>query len=273
MRVFYEGANYFGYQRQSSVFTIEETLINALEATNHILSPQKNRFISASRTDKNVNAIGNVIGFNSEKEIIINQINAKLPSDNSIVCWSYSIVEDDFSPKHSLKKKYWYLVKKELFEAKTETTIQEIQKICSFFEGQNDYKLFCKKDHRNTVREIEKINILKEKDYLIFEFIAQSFLWEQVRRIVGYITNYCKLSEELRDTKKLLQGSTEITNLNIQPAEPENLILIEHFYEGLEWIISQRAIMIIKDKINTTLRKIEQEEIQKRIVFRYIEGL
>ena len=273
VRVFYEGAGYFGYQRQSNVSTIEETLIDVLEKTDHIISPKKNHFISASRTDKGVNAIGNVIGFNSEKEIILDQINAKLPSDNSIVCWAHSIVEDNLSPKHSLKKKYWYLAKKELFEDKQEINIQEIQRLCSVFEGKHDYKLFCKNDHRNTIREIEKITILEEENHLIFEFIAQSFLWEQVRRIVAYIANYWKLSEELQDTKKLLQENTSITDLNVKPANPENLILIEHFYEGLEWITSRKAMKIIKDKINITLRKIKQEEIRNKMVFRYIKEI
>lgn len=273
VRVYYEGNNYFGYQRQPNVSTVEETLLQTLIETNHIVSVQKNRFISASRTDRNVNAIGNIIGFNSEKEIILEQINAHLPKDNSIVCWSHAKVKEDFSPKHSLKKKYWYLAEKGNIENEVEKSISKMQKICSFFEGINDYRLFCKNDHRNTIREIEQINIREEQNYILFEFVAQSFLWEQVRRIVGYVMNYCELSDELKDTKAILQTRTDIDNLNIQPADPNNLILVEQYYEDVKWVINDKALKIIREKINGILRKIKQEEVQKRLILGYIKDL
>lgn len=273
VRVYYEGKNYFGYQRQPNVSTVEETLLQALIETNHIISAQENRFISASRTDKNVNAIGNIIGFNSEKEIILEQINAQLPKDNSIVCWSHTKVKKDFSPKHSLKKKYWYLAEKENIENEAEKSISEMQKTCSLFEGINDYRLFCKNDHRNTIREIEQINIRDEQNHILFEFVAQSFLWEQVRRIVGYVMNYCELSDELKDTKALLRTRTDIDSLNIQPADPNNLILVEQYYEDVKWVVNDKALKIIKEKIDSILRKIKQEEVQKRLILGYMKDL
>ncbi len=273
VRVYYEGKNYFGYQRQPNVSTVEETLLQALIETDHIISAQKNWFISASRTDKNVNAIGNIIGFNSEKEIILEQINAQLPKDNSIVCWSHTKVKKCFSPKHSLKKKYWYLAEKGNNEDEIEKSINKMQKICSLFEGINDYRLFCKNDHRNTIREIEQINIKEEQNYILFEFVAQSFLWEQVRRIVGYVMNYWGLSDELQNTKALLHTRTDIDNLNIQPADPNNLILVEHYYEDVKWVVNDKALKIIKEKINDVLRKIKKEEVQKRLILGYIRDL
>ncbi len=274
VRVYYEGKNYFGYQRQPNVSTIEETLLQALIKTNHIVSAQKNWFISASRTDKNVNAIGNTIGFNSEKEIILEQINAQLPKDNSIVCWSHAKVKENFFPKHSLKKKYWYITEKGNRENEVDKSISKTQKICSFFEGTNDYRLFCKNDHRNTIREIEQINIREiEQNYILFEFIAQSFLWEQVRRIVGYVMNYYELSDELKDTKALLHTRTDIDCLNIQPADPNNLILVEHYYEDVKWVTDDKALKIIREKINDILRKIKQEKVQKTLILGYIQGL
>ncbi len=273
VRVYYEGKNYFGYQRQPSVSTVEETLLQALIETNHIVSAQENRFISASRTDKNVNAIGNIFGFNAEKEIILEQINAQLPKDNSIVCWSYAKVKEDFSPKYSLKKKYWYLSEKGNLEDEVGTLTSKMQEICLLFEGINDYRLFCKNDHRNTIREIEQINIREEQNYMLFEFVAQSFLWEQVRRIVGYVMNYWGLSDELKDTKALLHTRTDIDSLNIQPADPNNLILVEHYYEDIKWVINDKALKIIREKINGILRKMKKEEVQKRLILGYIRDL
>lgn len=273
VQVYYEGKNYFGYQRQPNISTVEETLLQALIETNHIISAQNNWFISASRTDKNVNAIGNVIGFNSEKEIILEQINAQLPKDNSIVCWSHAKVKEDFSPKHSLKKKYWYLAEKGNLEDEVEKEIRKMQKICSLFEGKNDYRLFCKNDLRNTSREIERINIMEKQGHILFEFVAQSFLWEQIRRIVGYIMNYSKLSVELKNTKALLRTRTDIDSLNIQPADPNNLILVKQYYKDVKWIVNGKVLKIIREKISGILRKIKQEEVQKGLILGYIKDL
>ncbi len=274
VRVYYEGNNYFGYQRQSDVSTIEETLLQALMETNHITSAKKNWFVSASRTDKNVNAIGNVIGFNSDKTIILEQINAQLPSDNSIVCWAHAIVHEDFSPKHSLKKKYWYLAEKSKINEKVEgTSLTKLQDICSCFEGKNDYKLFCKNDNRNTEREIEKIIVREEQNYILFEFVAQSFLWEQVRRIVAYVLNYENLSEELKNTKTLLRSESSINSLNIQPADPNNLMLVEHYFKDINWVISKRGLKTINDKINNILKEIRKEEVQRNLVLEYIDEI
>jgi tRNA pseudouridine38-40 synthase len=273
VQVYYEGKNYFGYQRQPNISTVEETLLQALIETNHIISAQNNWFISASRTDKNVNAIGNVIGFNSEKEIILEQINAQLPKDNSIVCWSHAKAKEDFSPKHSLKKKYWYLAEKGNIEDEVEKEIRKMQKICSLFEGKNDYRLFCKNDLRNTSREIERINIMEKQGHILFEFVAQSFLWEQIRRIVGYIMNYSKLSVELKNTKALLRTRTDIDSLNIQPADPNNLILVKQYYKDVKWIVNGKVLKIIREKISGILRKIKQEEVQKGLILGYIKDL
>ena len=269
VRIFYNGKNYHGYQRQPDVTTVEETLINALRSTGHILSPEQNHFLSASRTDKHVNAIGNVIGFNSEKNLIVDQINAALPIDSSIVCWSHCTVEDGFSPKYSLKKKYWYFLDKRLIKNVSDVTVEQIEMICSNFIGENDYRLFCRRDHRETRREIENIKVKENDGFIIFEFLSQSFLWEQVRRIVGYIQNYWNLPKELQDVKELLGKETTINDLNIQPAEPHNLILVEHIYENFEWQTNIKAVEKIKNKIQKRLLDIKQEEEQIKSIYDY----
>lgn len=269
VRVYYEGGKYFGYQRQPNVRTVEEELLNALIETKHITSAKQNWFVSASRTDKSVNAIGNVIGFNSDKKIIIEQINAELPSDKSILCWAYVIVEEDFSPKRSYKKKYWYLAEKNVMFENNKEKLKKMQELCWLFEGLNDYKLFCKNDHRDTVREIEKIKVVEYQNYILFEFIARSFLWEQIRRISAYILSYENLPVELKDTKKLLQTQSKIETLNIQPANPNNLILVEQYYENLEWTINNKALELIEEKISNDLRKIKKIKLQKELILKH----
>lgn len=260
IRTFYDGMKYFGYQRQPDLSTVEGELINALIKTEFIESPEENNFRSASRTDRYVSAIGNVFAFNSDKTIILDQLNASLPSDRSIICWSYAEVEEDFTPKYSKYKKYWYVLPLDYVKTTTNMNIEEINKLCSHFIGEHDFRLFCKVDQRDTVRTIDDFKLIVKEDLIIFEVIANSFLWEQVRRIVGYILNFNTLSETFQNIEELLKMDTQINTLNIEPANPEQLILVMHEYENLEWKLSNKAIGNIISRSNKLLDSLRQRQ-------------
>ncbi|MCE7743473.1 MAG: tRNA pseudouridine(38-40) synthase TruA [Candidatus Heimdallarchaeota archaeon] len=261
IRTFYDGRNYQGYQRQLNLPTVEETLIDALIEIGYIVSPDENEFRSASRTDRYVNAIGNVFAFNSEENVILEQLNASLPSDGSIICWSYAEVSDDFTPKYSKSKKYWYVLPLNYLKTTTNMDLDEISLICSYFKGEHDYRLFCKMDDRSSIRKIDEFNLIVKEDLIIFEIEASSFLWEQVRRMVGYLLKYEKLSEKLQDTENLLQADTQITDLNLEPADPRQLILVEHFYDNIDWQSNKKAIENINKRSNRLLMRLKQDEI------------
>ena len=271
VRTYYNGKNYHGYQRQPKLLTVEGKIINALAETGHIETAEKNQFRSASRTDRYVSAIGNVFAFNSNKEIIIDQINAKCPKDRSIICWASGEAEEGFSPKYSKWKKYWYILSKAYVKKTTNLTVDEIKTLCSFFVGEHDYRLFCKVDHRDTNRKIYEISVKEKIDELVFEFIAPSFLWEQVRRIVAYILNYKRLSKELQKTKELLIPQTRIDTLNLMPAPPNNLMLVEHHYEDIIWNKCDKSVLMIKKKVKEYLAKLKQETLLNTAIYDFFE--
>ena len=271
VKVFYDGKNFYGYQRQPNLLTIESEIIKALIETNHIKAAEDNHFKSASRTDRYVSAIGNVFAFDSDKKIIIDQINAKCSKNKSIVCWSYGEVRENFSPKFSEWKKYWYLLPINYIRKKANLTFKEIIEISSVFKGEHDFSLFCKVDHRNTKRKIHQINIRKNTHSLIFEFIAPSFLWEQVRRIVAYILSYKMLPKHLQKPEELLVPQSGIDNLNIMPADPNNLVLVEHHYENVKWKESEKSIDFIKNRIDSKLMSLEQEKSLNSTVYNYFK--
>ena len=260
VRTFYEGRDYYGYQRQPYKKTVEGTIIEALIKVNYIKTPDENHFRSASRTDKHVNAIGNVFVFNTESKLSLNQLNAALPKNKSIVCWGFSKADKDFSPKYSKWKRYWYVLPLKSAVSISGMNVNKIKEVCSYFEGKNDFKLFCKVDHRDTKREIEKLNVFDKNDCLIFEVISNSFLWEQIRRIISYVLNYNTLTNELQNTKELLLPNTAIQTLNIEPADPNQLILVEHYYENIEWIIDGRAVNQIVKKMDGYIHSLKQKE-------------
>ena len=77
----YDGINFHGYARQPNVYTVEGAIINTLEILRLINNPKINRFRSASRTDKGVSALGNVIAFDCYYDLsidVLKEINEEL---------------------------------------------------------------------------------------------------------------------------------------------------------------------------------------------------
>ena len=240
VKVFYLGDYYYGYQRQPDVPTVEGTIINALKKAGYITDVKTSNFASATRTDRYVSALGNCFAFNTKKDLIITQLNHFLPHNNSIICWAKSTVDEDFSPRFAKLKKYWYFLSRDYLNEK-QLSINDIKKVSKKFEGTHDFRLFSKFNEKDTIRSIDKINLIENQDSLILEFIGQSFLWQQIRRIVSYIVSFPFLPEQFQDTEELL-GENSINHLPLKPASPHHLLFVEHYYENLNWKVNQTTL-------------------------------
>ena len=75
LKIGYIGTNFHGFQRQPNLRTVEEELIYHLRKLDYIDDLKKSRFRIAGRTDAGVHSLGNVISFQSEKEVRVNEIN------------------------------------------------------------------------------------------------------------------------------------------------------------------------------------------------------
>ena len=61
----YDGRKFHGYARQPNLKTVEGELVEALVKHNFLKDTKESVFRSASRTDKNVSALCNVVAFNT----------------------------------------------------------------------------------------------------------------------------------------------------------------------------------------------------------------
>ena len=75
LKIGYIGTNFHGFQRQPDLRTVEEELIYHLRKLDYIDDLKKSRFRIAGRTDAGVHSLGNVISFQSEKDVRVNEIN------------------------------------------------------------------------------------------------------------------------------------------------------------------------------------------------------
>lgn len=243
----YNGFPFYGYARQPGLQTIEGDLIKVLKTNKCIDSSKKALFKSASRTDKGVSAFGNVIAFDTKKnnENIIEECNELL---DHIVLYGMNIVNDQFYPRHAKQRIYHYYLTKD------EVTLQTIESLIPLFIGSHDFSNFARVEpQKNPIRTIEKITINKLDSFFILEFQAQTYLWQQIRRIVSSILKCEKEKISKEDISMALKYPMKHVDFGL--ADPHRLILQDikyDFYFNL-------------DTNGLKKKKVLEQEIIKRI--------
>lgn len=222
LRFGYIGLHFHGYARQPTVPTVEGTLIEKLIKREIIDSVKDAEIRCASRTDKHVSALSNVITFysnNSAKDILF------LLSDDFNAIFPYGIAEvsDEFNPRHAISRTYQYYLPRHRFP------IKKLEEALTLFEGEHDFSNFARiESHRNPVRVIDDITILEKKNSLVIQIRAQTFLWNQIRRMMQAAIKYCKNTLSLDQIRQALQQPNTPFDFNIAPAQPLILTNIEY---------------------------------------------
>ncbi|MCD6512416.1 MAG: tRNA pseudouridine(38-40) synthase TruA [Thermoplasmata archaeon] len=246
IRIGYDGRYFNGFSIQPDIKTVEGEIIKKLKETKLIDGRKEASFQYASRTDKGVSAFGNVISLNtpSNPAKIINEI-------ENIWVTGYAEVGNSFNPRHASWKRYRYYLTKEMTDG---IDIGMLRKAAELFEGEHDYSSFCRNDGRYTIRKIDAIDII-EGDTIKIDFIARSFLWQQVRRIVWAMLKAAAVEIDMEKIKNALNG----IKLQTGAAPPENLVLMEVHYDNVSFtkFISDKLVLK-REMMNDAIGLIEK---------------
>ena len=150
LKIGYIGTNFHGFQRQPNLRTVEEELIYHLRKLDYIDDLKKSRFRIAGRTDAGVHSLGNVISFQSEKEVRVNEINNSLPDDIQIL--ASAPVRYAFKPRYAQMRQYRYMLFQDL-------DIDKLNECAEVFKGTHNFTNFTKRFQKTTTRTIDDINI------------------------------------------------------------------------------------------------------------------
>ena len=218
----YNGKKFHGYARQPNLKTVEGELIRTLIKQGIIKDTKESYFRPASRTDKCVSALGNVVAFNTDvsKEIILKNLTDEL---SSILLYGLKEVEPEFNPRHAKYRQYKYYLPIANLE------IEKIISTLNCFTGKHDFRNFAKLEaHRNPIRTIDNILFTQENDILIIDFFSQTFLWHQIRRIISALIKVGSGKLEKEEISKALNRPEKKVDFGLAPAKP--LILKDVVY-------------------------------------------
>ena len=196
IKIEYEGTNYCGWQVQNNGISIQQKIEEALfDVTGETI-----RINGSGRTDAGVHALGQTASFVTSctipAENISKSLNPRLPSDISIV--SSEEVPVDFHARFSAKgKTYRYLIfnrqqRSPFWENKAyrygkTINVPEMQKAAAQFIGTHDFRAFMASGSsvENTVRAIEQLSVVRERELISLEIMGNGFLYNMVRIIAG----------------------------------------------------------------------------------------
>ena len=193
----YDGTPFCGWQKQQGQPSIQETLENALQ----IALRHPTELVGSGRTDTGVHALGQVAHFDTDISVdpykLRESLNA-LVRPNPISVREIEPVPDTFHARFSAKQRaYLYRIQNTRFPPALqhnrvwwfvhpldETKMQQAAQILI---GKHDLSTFraagCQA--KSPLKTIDEINITRTGDEIGVEIKARSFLYHQVRNIVG----------------------------------------------------------------------------------------
>ena len=192
----YDGSRYYGWQRQPDKSTIQGKLESVLE----VMCGRQTEVIGAGRTDGGVHALGMVANAFLETEKSCGEIrdylNRYLPED--IAVKEVREASPRFHARYNaIGKTYRYTCHegdvKSVFDRKYCTRLEERPDLLSMRQaaeklvGRHDFRNFCVNPRmkKTTVRQVDRIDIERNGDYLIFTVHGEGFLQGMVRIMVG----------------------------------------------------------------------------------------
>jgi tRNA pseudouridine38-40 synthase len=213
----YNGANYFGWQRQKDVISVQQELEEALSR----IANHKVVVFCAGRTDAGVHATGQVVHFDSDS--VRNDkawsigINSNLPNDIA-VRW-VKTVPDDFHARYSATaRRYRYII----YNHKLRPAIlnnglshyplpldeKRMQAASECLLGEQDFSAFraihCQANTPH--RRVHHVKVTRQNDFVIIDIKANAFLHHMVRNIAGSLITIGLGAEPVQWMAELLHG-------------------------------------------------------------------
>lgn len=193
----YDGTEFFGWQTQPELRTVQQTVENALAA----LTKEPYVSLNASgRTDSGVHAVAQVANFRTgaayPPEVFFKAVNARLPDD--VVIHSCREAPPEFDANRSAKRKlYRYVIhdgstpdvflRRYYCKAPHRLDASSMDRASRVLLGRHDFRCFETEwpNRATSVRTITHIAVSRMGDYLWLDVEADGFLYNMVRSIAG----------------------------------------------------------------------------------------
>ena len=238
----YFGKNYKGWQIQKS--TNETVQAKVEEALTKIADIGINS-ICAGRTDSGVNALSQVIHFDSQQKRTLKAwkdgANSILPDDIKLI-WVKRVSNEFHARFSAVKRTYKYFIlnddstsifyKNKTTLVKDKINLENMKEASKFLIGEKDFSSFRSSgcQSKTPIREIFEINFTKKKKLISIEISANAFLLNMVRIIIGTLLDFGLNDRDPKKMKSIIESRDR--NLSGKTLAASGLYFIGPEYPG-----------------------------------------
>ena len=235
----YNGAHYFGWQRQREVKSVQESLEKALSVVaNHPIEVQ-----CAGRTDAGVHGTGQVVHFDTTatRKMVAWTMgaNANMPKDIA-VRWAKEVPEEFHARFSATARRYRYVIYNHAYRPAIldkgishyhgDLDAEKMHLAGQYLLGENDFTSFraahCQS--RSPWRNVMHLNVSRHGHFIVVDIKANAFVHHMVRNIVGSLIVVGRGEQPTEWIQWLLQAKDR--NLAGPTAKAEGLYLVEVDY-------------------------------------------
>jgi len=246
----YDGAGFFGWQRQSNAASVQQSVENALSVVaNHSLA-----VTCAGRTDTGVHARGQVVHFDSPSQRTQRQwllgINSNLPAAVRAL-WIREVDAAFHARFGALSRRYRYSILNRWVRPALGATYygwcrdaldeHRMHEAAQALVGVHDFSAFrssgCSAQH--ACREVMAVSVKRQKEVVLVDITANAYLYHMVRNIVGSLVAVGRGRQSVQWFRDVFQGKDR--KLAGVTAEPQGLCFMGVRYDP-KYGLPERAV-------------------------------
>ncbi|HET6403911.1 MAG TPA: tRNA pseudouridine(38-40) synthase TruA [Candidatus Thermoplasmatota archaeon] len=246
LKVAYDGTRFAGSQVQPHVRTVHGELAKALRA----LGAEEPRILWAGRTDAGVSAAANVAVIDDPPVAPPALVPALAFRMEDAWPWAWAEVPEGFEPRHARRRWYRYHLRTELDAKRLEDALQP-------FVGTHDFRDFARVEPGvEPVRTVFSMRARREGPFVLVDVEGESFLWNQVRRMVEAARRVA--ADEL--PRAAVEGALATPHGgDFGLAPPEPLVLMDVDYAHVSFTDERRGLERLR-------RRVEDEELRLSVL-------
>jgi tRNA pseudouridine38-40 synthase len=193
----YDGAPFVGWQRQANGLSVQEVVEGAIFA----MTAERATAHGAGRTDAGVHALGQVAHVDLERDWspfrLSEGLNA-LIHPHPVAVLAAERVGADFDARRSARARHYRyrvvnrraplaLERGRAWRVKPRLDAEAMHEAARILMGKHDFSTFrdSQCQAKSPIRTLDKLDVRREGDEILFEASARSFLHRQVRSMVG----------------------------------------------------------------------------------------
>lgn len=241
----YNGSPYYGWQKQLEQPSVQAELMQAV----YKFCGDKVDVVGAGRTDSGVHAIGQVAHIDLSKEhdpySVMQGLNFHLfgpePSQNRIAITNAELVDEHFNARFSATRRHYIyriinrrarlaLELGRAWQVPETLDIAAMQEAAQILIGHHDFTSFRDTEcqAKSPEKTLDRLDISKQGDDIIFQVNAQSFLHHQVRIMVGSLALVGKGRWIASDLKAALEAKDRKAGGPTAPADGLYLYKVDY---------------------------------------------